>query len=353
MSSHTPPDRPQADPPQADRPQADPPRADPPRADPPRADPPRADPPRWDRRPSDRPESDRPESNRAQADRAQPRLVVFGPGYVGAALAGAAAQAGFGVTTIGRQTDAATTRAALSHATHVLTTVPPDEHDDPILARYAADLIEAPALHWAGYLSTTGVYGDRGGDWVDEATTPTPLSGRAARRVAAEAAWARLADRCAVDLFRLGGIYGPGRSAFDELRGGRARRIIKPGHHFSRIHRDDIVQAVLAAMRQVRAPGVRILHLVDDEPTESAVVIEEAARLLDLPPPPAIQYETALASMSPMARSFWAENRKVASVASRAALGIAWFHPSYREGLRAILAEASGTGDATTAAPRS
>ena len=288
---------------------------------------------------------DRTQSGRPEPDRPQPRLVLFGPGYTGAALAGAAAEAGFDVTAIGRQADTAATCAALSQATHVLTTVPPGEHDDPILARYATALTQAPRLHWIGYLSTTGVYGDRGGDWVDEATTPTPHSARAVRRVAAEAAWARLADRCAVELFRLGGIYGPGRSVFDDLRAGRARRIIKPGHRFGRIHRDDIVHAVLAAMRQARAPGVRVLHLVDDEPAESAAVIEAAARLLNMPPPPAIQYEIALTTMSPMARSFWADNRQVSSRATRAALGIEWRHPTYREGLRAILAKEDGLLD--------
>jgi nucleoside-diphosphate-sugar epimerase len=269
----------------------------------------------------------------------QQHLVVFGLGYTGAALAAAAAAAGLVVHGIDRRTDPATTRTALSQATHAVTTVPPDEQHDPILAQYHTDLTHAPALRWVGYLSTTGVYGDRAGNWVDEATIPTPHSARAARRVAAENAWATLADRCAVDLFRLGGIYGPGRSALDDVRAGRARRVIKPGHAFGRIHRDDIVQAILAAIRQPPAPGVRVLHLVDDEPAESAVVIEEAARLLGIPPPPAIPYETATTSMSPMARSFWAENRKVSSRATRAALGITWHHPSYREGLRAILVE--------------
>ncbi len=279
----------------------------------------------------------------------QARLVVFGLGYCGAAVAAAGA-AGLCASGITRQTDAATTRAALAEATHVLSTVPPDEAGnddgdrDPILSRYAGDLARAPALRWVGYLSTIAAYGDRGGEWVDEATPPTPHSDRAVRRVAAEAGWARLADRCAVDLFRLGAIYGPGRSAFDELRAGRARRVAKPGHAFGRIHRDDIVQAVLAAMQQSRTPGVRVLHLVDDEPAENAAVVEEAARLLGVAPPPAIPYAIAATTMSPMARSFWAENRKVASRATRAALGIAWRHPTYREGLRAILVEERGQG---------
>jgi nucleoside-diphosphate-sugar epimerase len=277
-------------------------------------------------------------------DRMQVRLVVFGLGYCGAALADAATGDGLGVAGITRQTDAASTRAALARATHVLSTVPPGESDDPVLSRFGADPDAAPMLRWVGYLSTTGVYGDRGGGWVDETTTPTPQSARAARRLAAEAEWSRLGERCAVDLFRLGGIYGPGRSAFDELRAGRARRIVKPGHAFGRIHRDDVVQAVLAAMRQPRAHGVRVLHLVDDEPAESTAVIEEAARLLGVQPPPAIPYEVALTGMSPMARSFWAENRKVASRATQAALGITWQHPSFREGLRAILVEEARQG---------
>jgi nucleoside-diphosphate-sugar epimerase len=266
----------------------------------------------------------------------QTQLVVFGLGYTGAAVAHGAASAGMSVRGITRQTDAASTRAALAQATHVLSTVAPTEapeangHNDPVLSCYADDLAQAPALRWVGYLSTTGVYGDRGGDWVHEATPPTPQTARAARRVDAEAAWARLADHCAVDLFRLGGIYGPGRSPFDDLRAGRARRVIKPGHAFSRIHRDDIVQAVLAAMQQPSPSTIRVLHLVDDEPTENAVVIEDAARLLGIPPPQAIPYDLALPTMSPMARSFWAENRKVSAHATLADLGIAWRHPTYR-----------------------
>jgi nucleoside-diphosphate-sugar epimerase len=280
----------------------------------------------------------------------QVRLVVFGLGYSGAAVAAATTADGVATRGITRQTDATTTRAALAHATHVLSTVPPtdtangDDAYDPVLSRYAADLTLAPMVRWVGYLSATGVYGDRGGDWVDETMTPTPQSSRAARRFSAEAEWSRMADRCAVELFRLGGIYGPGRSAFDALRAGRARRIIKPGHAFGRIHRDDIVRAVLAAIHQPRVRGVRILHLVDDEPAESAAVVEEAARLLGIAPPPALPYATALTAMTPMARSFWAENRKVSSRATRAALGITWQHPSYREGLRAILAEERAQG---------
>jgi nucleoside-diphosphate-sugar epimerase len=140
-----------------------------------------------------------------------------------------------------------------------------------------------------------------------------------------------------VDVFRLAGIYGPGRCALDEVRAGRARRIEKPGHAFGRIHRDDIVAAVLAAVRQVRPPGVRILNLNDDEPAEPVRVIEEAARLLGVQPPPAVPF--AEAPMTPMGRSFWAESRRVASAKTQASLGLRWRFPTYREGLRAILAD--------------
>ena len=124
-----------------------------------------------------------------------------------------------------------------------------------MLSRHGDAIAAAPRLRWIGYLSTTGVYGDRNGGWVDEDTEPAPMSDRSRRRLAAEVGWRRFADRCPVDVFRLAGIYGPGRSVFDDLRAGKARRIIKAGHAFGRIHRDDIVRAVLAAMRQERRVG--------------------------------------------------------------------------------------------------
>jgi nucleoside-diphosphate-sugar epimerase len=263
------------------------------------------------------------------------KLVVFGPGYCGAPIAEAARQAGYDVATIGRGG-----AAALTDATHVLSTVAPEEAGDPILARHGPGIAAAPLLRWIGYLSTTGVYGDRGGGWVDEATPPAPGSDRSRRRLAAEQAWiATAGGGRAVDIFRLAGIYGPGRSAFDDLRAGRARRIDKPGHAFGRIHRDDIVAAVLAAMAQARPAGARILNLSDDAPAEPEAVIAEAARLLGMPEPPLVPFDAAWANMSPMARSFWAEDRRVDSRITKQALGIAWRYPSYREGLRAILAE--------------
>jgi nucleoside-diphosphate-sugar epimerase len=231
---------------------------------------------------------------------------------------------------------------AIAAATHILVTAPPSTEGDPVLTRYADIIATAPALRWIGYLSSTVVYGDRGGAWVDEDTPPAPSQPRGERRAAVELAWSQFASRYAVDIFRLAGIYGPGRSAFDDLRAGTARRMIKPGHLFGRIHRDDIGRAVAAAMRQTHGPGRRVLNLADDVPSESAAVVTEAARLMGVAPPPEIAFADALATMSPMARSFWAENRKVSSRKTQQALGLRWLYPSFREGLAAIWREENG-----------
>jgi nucleoside-diphosphate-sugar epimerase len=278
------------------------------------------------------------------------RLFVFGLGYVGCAVADAAAASGFAAMGTTRSLEQslsgsvtsinfADAASAITEATHILCTVPPDGSGDPVLSRYGDAIAAAKNGRWIGYLSTTGVYGDRDGAWIDEDAEPAPTSDRSRRRLAAENDWRCLADRCAVDIFRLAGIYGRGRSAFDDLRAGKARRVIRPGHAFGRIHRDDIVRAVLAAMRQERKSGARILNLADDEPAESADVVAEAARLLRVPPPPAVPFEQIADAMSPMARSFWSENRKVSSRWTQQVLGLRWLYPTYREGLRAILAE--------------
>jgi nucleoside-diphosphate-sugar epimerase len=282
-------------------------------------------------------------------------LIVFGLGYCGSAVARAALEAGVRVTATSRDPARAPRIAgvavvpfadvALTEATHLLATAPPPgdggdgEGADPVLHAHGAAIAAAAHLRWAGYLSTTGVYGDRAGGWVDEDTPPAPGQDRSRRRLAAEQAWAALADRRAVDIFRVAGIYGPGRSALDDVRAGRARRVLKPGHAFGRIFRDDIAAAVLAALLQDRAPGVRVLNLSDDEPAEPATVVEEAARLLGVPPPPAVPFAEAAERMSPIGRSFWQESRRVASAKTQAALGLRWRYPSFREGLRAILAE--------------
>ena len=274
-------------------------------------------------------------------------LLVFGFGYTGRAIARAAAAAGFGVAATsrnpaGREVEPgveiiafADAGPAIEGATHIITTAAPDEDGDPVLARYAGQIARARALRWIGYLSTTGVYGDAGGAWVDEDSAPNPGSPRTRRRVAAEAAWIRFA--VAVDIFRLAGIYGPGRSMFDDLRAGAARRVVKPGHLFGRIHRDDIARGVLAAMRRGAGPGGSIFNFADDEPAASADVVVEAARLLGVAPPAPVEFAQAAPLMSPMGLSSWAENRRVANAKTKAALGLEWLYPTYREGLAAIL----------------
>jgi nucleoside-diphosphate-sugar epimerase len=280
-------------------------------------------------------------------------LLVFGLGYSGAVVARAAVAAGMRVRATSRAPDAvrapdgvemvAFAEASLDGVTHVLATAPPSE-DDPVLAAHGAALAGCASLRWAGYLSTTGVYGDRRGGWVDETSAVAPASQRSRRRVAAERGWAALAGRAAVDLFRTAGIYGPGRSALDAVREGRGLRIIRPGHVFSRIHRDDIAGAVLAAMLAPPPPGLRVLHLADDLPAEPAEVIAAAAWLLRVELPPAVPF--AEAALSPMAASFWAEHRRVASALTQRALSYRWRYPDYRAGLRAILAEQRGDGAA-------
>jgi nucleoside-diphosphate-sugar epimerase len=274
-------------------------------------------------------------------------LVIFGRGYCGSAIAAAAAKLSRVILVSRRPAEAMAgieivafdhAAASVAQATHLLATAAPTEEGDPVLARYRAEITAAPALRWIGYLSSTGVYGNHNGNWVDETTTPLPTFKRSRQRLAAEEAWAEVAAGRALDLFRLAGIYGPGRSAFEDIAAGHARRVIKPGHQFGRIHRDDIVQAVLAAMPQLM-PRRRVLNLNDDRPAESAEVLAEAARLLGVPPPPEIPFDQAQPTMSAMAHTFWADNRKVSSAATQEALGLTWRYPSYREGLRAILAE--------------
>jgi nucleoside-diphosphate-sugar epimerase len=288
-------------------------------------------------------------------------LLVFGLGYSGGAVARAARAAGWEVAIATRDPHRPEARAladdgivpvpfadpTFAEATHLVATAAPGEAGDPVLAAHADAIAGAPGLRWIGYLSTTGVYGDRGGAWVEETTVPAPAQPRSRRRRAAEQAWESVARRRGVslDLIRLAGIYGPGRSALDEVRSGRARRVIKPDHAFSRIHVADIVSLVLAAMARPTA-GVRVLHGADDLPAPSAEVIAEAARLLGAPLPPEVPFEDAARTMSPMALSFWAENRRVANALTKAVTGWAPRYPTYREGLAAIRAEERGEGAA-------
>ncbi len=281
----------------------------------------------------------------------QGTLLIFGLGYAAGALARLAASRGWrvlgttarpapaepdGITRL-RFEDAG---ALLPQATHLLASAPPGEQGDPVLARYAPAIASAGRMRWIGYFSTTGVYGDRDGGWVDEHSDPAPASRRGQRRLEAERGWRALAGAATagvVDILRIAGIYGPGRSAFEGLRAGEARRILAPGHCFGRIHRDDIAGSTLAAMQ--RPPtGARVLNLTDDLPEESAVVTAHAAGLLGLPVPPGLPLDRAWPEMSPMARSFWSDNRKVSSRLTQQLLEYRWRYPTYREGLAAILA---------------
>jgi nucleoside-diphosphate-sugar epimerase len=277
------------------------------------------------------------------------RMVIAGIGYAGGFIAAEALVRDFSVSGTARDPATATAPdgvavlhfgdagATIREATHLVVTAAPGENGDPVIAAHR-EAILAARPRWIGYLSTTGVYGDRGGAEVDEGTTPAPAQPRSMARLAAEEAWRGVAAVAgsALDLFRVGGIYGPGRSALDDVRGGTARRVSKPGQAFSRIHVEDIALAVVAAA--LRPDGVRVLHLVDDEPAPNADVIAEAARLLGVAPPPLIAFEDARHRMSPMGLSFWSENRRVTSVRTKDVLGIAWRCPTYREGLRRILA---------------
>lgn len=229
---------------------------------------------------------------------------------------------------------------AIAAATHVLASISPDAGGDPVLAHHGeAIAAAAPHLEWVGYLSTTGVYGDHGGGWVDESTPLAPTTERGRQRVLAEGQWQDLARRSGLPLhiFRLAGIYGPGRGPFEKVRAGTARRIIRENQYFSRIHVDDIA-AVLAASIARPDPGA-IYNVADDDPSPPEDVLAEAARLLGLPPPPEVAFEEA--EMSPLARSFYAESKRVRNDRIKRDLGVRLAYPDYRSGLRQLLAEGS------------
>ncbi|WP_101066989.1 SDR family oxidoreductase [Roseovarius salinarum] len=228
---------------------------------------------------------------------------------------------------------------ALAAARHVLVSAGPDAEGDPVLRRCGDAIAEiAPRLEWAGYLSTTGVYGDHGGGWVDESTPLAPSTDRGRARVAAEAEWQAITG-LPLHIFRLAGIYGPGRGPFEKVRRGTARRIVKQGQVFSRIHVDDIAQ-VLAASIARPDPGA-VYNLCDDDPAPPQDVIAHAAQLLGAPMPPEVPFEQA--EMSPMARSFYAESKRVANDRIKTELGVKLLYPSYRDGLPALLEAAQET----------
>lgn len=284
-------------------------------------------------------------------------LLSIGHGYSAEALARRLLPQGWRVIGTTRRPDKAQRMAArgveavllpgslaqaMAEATHILVSVAPDETGDPILRDHAEELRAARA-EWVGYLSTTAVYGDHAGGWVDEETALTPTTARGHARVAAERGWSALG--LPVQIFRLAGIYGPGRGPFEKVRDGTARRIIKPGQVFSRIHVEDIAQVLEASITRPRPGG--IYNVCDDDPAPPEDVIGHAAELLGLPLPEAIPYETA--EMTPMARSFYAESKRVRNDRIKDELGVKLLFPTYREGLAALLAAEGRQGRMTGA----
>ena len=226
--------------------------------------------------------------------------------------------------------------SAFAGITHILISVPPDGAGDPVLDLHGGDIAALSGLRWLGYLSTTGVYGTRDGGWVDETAERRPTGERGKRRVAAETAWIGLWRQLGVPvhIFRLAGIYGPGRSPFDALRAGIARRIDIRGQVFSRIHVGDAATVLLASIAKPR-PGA-IYNVCDDEPAAQAEVVAYAAKLLGVEPPPLVPL--AEAELSPMAKSFYADNKRVSNALIKQELGVTLAYPDYRAGLAAILA---------------
>lgn len=279
-------------------------------------------------------------------------LLSFGHGFSARALAQRLIPQGWRITGTTRSADklegiastgvdplvwpGSDVTALLGEVKHLLISAGPGPEGDPVLNALGAEIAQAaPHLRWVGYLSTTGVYGDHQGAWVDEDTALAPATKRGQLRVEAEAAWRDISD-LPLHIFRLAGIYGPGRGPFAKVRAGTARRIIKKGQVFSRIHVEDIAQA-LALSIAAPDPGA-IYNLCDDDPAPPQDVIGHAAELLGLPLPEAVDFETA--EMTPMARSFYAESKKVRNTRIKQALGWTPKYPDYRSGLAAMLKDA-------------
>ncbi|WP_132860985.1 SDR family oxidoreductase [Shimia isoporae] len=224
--------------------------------------------------------------------------------------------------------------AALEGVTHVLSSIRPDEDGDPVLRAGRDALAKAGGLEWVGYLSTTGVYGDMDGGWVDEDTPLDPGGMRGKMRVKAEAEW-QTVEGLPLHVFRLAGIYGPGRGPFAKLRRGTARRIIKKNQVFSRAHVDDIAQVLEASMNRPD-PG-RVYNVCDDSPAPPQDILTYAAELLGMEPPPEVAFEDA--EMSPMARSFYSDSKRVRNTRIKEELGVVLKYPNYRDALKAMLDE--------------
>jgi nucleoside-diphosphate-sugar epimerase len=273
-------------------------------------------------------------------------LLCFGFGYSARVLADRLGADGWQVTGTSRNAqepdcvsfdrDHPLAPAEFTGVSHILVSIPPADIGDPVLGRHGHDIAAIPGLAWVGYLSTTGVYGDRGGAWVDETAELRPSGERGRRRVGAEAGWLDLCRSrgVPVHIFRLATIYGPGRSPFDALRAGAAKRIDKPGQIFSRIHVADLASVLIASIARPR-PGA-IYNVCDDEPASPEAVVAHAAGLLGLPAPPLVPFEAA--GLSSMARSFYDDNKRVSNALIKSELGISLRYRNYRAGLAAILA---------------
>jgi nucleoside-diphosphate-sugar epimerase len=279
------------------------------------------------------------------------RLFSFGYGYTAEALAlklsprltevagtrtspETPAEAGAVLAPYKGDGPSAQVRSLLAGTTHLLVSIPPDLEGDAVLRDFADDIAALPDLEWVGYLSTVGVYGDAKGAWVDEESPTRPLTERSLRRAQAEQAWLDFGAGAGrrVEVFRLAGIYGPGRSVIDTLRAGTARRIVKPGQVFNRIHVDDIARVLAAAID--RDTGLGVFNVSDDEPAPPEDVVAYAAELLGLPVPPAVPFEEA--GLSGMAASFWSECKRIKNERIRRDLEVELMYPTYREGLRAL-----------------
>jgi len=282
-----------------------------------------------------------------------PHLFCFGQGYSATWLADDLKRQGWRVTGTHRpgfQTGAATLAFDRAHplenfdarfadVSHVLLSVPPDDAGDPVWDVHGDDLARhAGHIDWLGYLSTVGVYGDTGGQPVHETSRPAPTQERSRRRALAETRWQNLAvrSRLALHVFRLAGIYGPGRSPLDKVRAGRAQRISQPGHLFSRIHVADITAVLKASMARPN-PG-SVYNVCDDDPAAPSQVIRYACELLGGAVADEIPFARAVTTMSPMAQSFWADNRLVMNDKIKDELGVVLQYPDYKTGLKAILA---------------
>ena len=273
------------------------------------------------------------------------KLIILGGGYSGQKIASVGRNLGIKVLCSRRQqgskgadfkfnNDKELSNEIFEGATHVLSCIPPlPNGKDPVLINLKSQLLNLKNLKWVGYLSTTGVYGDAKGSWVNENTSPNPQQDRSIRRFSCEQEW--LATKLPIQILRLPGIYGPKRSAFESILNGTAKMIDKPGQIFSRIHVDDIAGAVLFLIN-LYAVGKNpsVVNVADDLPTNNLEVIDYAAKLAKKSLPPTVPFQIAKKTMSPMALSFWQENRKVDNNLLRKKLGYSLIYPDFKSGLK-------------------